>query len=358
MRRSAPFATLPRSVYEATLDLLSGKYPSTEFAELRPRIVYDRDSGTLTARPGAQRLAVTSGGAIPDRGLFTVFLASSADSEKPSRVGELDEEMVYESRPGDVISLGATSWRITEITHDRVLVIPAPGEPARLPFWRGDGVGRPAELGAAIGAFTGELARLNREKFDRALPAGRVRRVRDRQPVAADRRATRRDHRGAVGHHAGGGALPRRTGRLARHPALALRPAGARSAGAGRRQAALRALRHRREADRLRRRHHRPAARHSTTPPPARTSSCSIPTRSSRWSPPRSARRRCSRRASENARPGHCCCRAATPVSVHRCGISGSGLPSCSTSPAATPTSRSCWKRCASACRTSTTCRR
>ena len=125
VRRSAPFATLPRSVYEATLDLLSGKYPSTEFAELRPRLVYDRDTGTLTARPGAQRLAVTSGGAIPDRGLFTVYLAT--ESEKPSRVGELDEEMVYESRPGDVISLGATSWRITEITHDRVLVIPAPG---------------------------------------------------------------------------------------------------------------------------------------------------------------------------------------------------------------------------------------
>ncbi len=166
VRRSAPFATLPRSAFEATLDLLSGKYPSTEFAELRPRIVYDRDAGTLTARPGAQRLAVTSGGAIPDRGLFTVYLASSADTEKPSRVGELDEEMVYESRPGDVISLGATSWRITEITHDRVLVVPAPGEPARLPFWRGDGVGRPAELGAAIGEFTGQLARLDRQEFD------------------------------------------------------------------------------------------------------------------------------------------------------------------------------------------------
>ena len=165
VRRSAPFATLPRSAFEATLDLLSGKYPSTEFAELRPRLVYDRDAGTLTARPGAQRLAVTSGGAIPDRGLFTVYLAAGADSEKPSRVGELDEEMVYESRPGDVISLGATSWRITEITHDRVLVIPAPGQPARLPFWRGDGVGRPAELGAAVGAFTGELARLGKTEF-------------------------------------------------------------------------------------------------------------------------------------------------------------------------------------------------
>ncbi|HYB39854.1 MAG TPA: ATP-dependent helicase [Mycobacterium sp.] len=165
VRRSAPFATLPRSAFEAVLDLLSGKYPSTEFAELRPRLVYDRDTGTLTARPGAQRLAVTSGGAIPDRGLFTVYLAT--DSEKPSRVGELDEEMVYESRPGDVISLGATSWRITEITHDRVLVIPAPGQPARLPFWRGDDAGRPAELGAALGAFTGELTRLDRHAFEK-----------------------------------------------------------------------------------------------------------------------------------------------------------------------------------------------
>lgn len=165
VRRAAPFATLPRSLFEATLDLLSGKYPSTEFAELRPRLVYDRDAGTLTARPGAQRLAVTSGGTIPDRGLFAVYLAS--DSEKPSRVGELEEEMVYESRPGDVISLGATSWRIVEITHDRVLVVPAPGQPARLPFWRGDGVGRPAELGAALGAFTGELAGLHRDAFDR-----------------------------------------------------------------------------------------------------------------------------------------------------------------------------------------------
>ena len=165
VRRSAVFAALPRSAFEATLDLLSGKYPSTDFAELRPRLIYDRDTGTLTARPGAQRLAVTSGGAIPDRGLFTVYLATEA--EKPSRVGELDEEMVYESRPGDVIALGATSWRITEITHDRVLVVPAPGQPARLPFWRGDDTGRPAELGAAVGRFTGELAGLDEAAFVR-----------------------------------------------------------------------------------------------------------------------------------------------------------------------------------------------
>jgi len=165
VRRSAPFAALPRSAFEATLDLLSGKYPSTEFAELAAADRLRPDTATLTGRPGAQRLAVTSGGAIPDRGQFTVYLSGS-DVEKPTRVGELDEEMVYESRPGDVISLGATSWRITEITHDRVLVLPAPGAPARLPFWRGDNVGRPAELGAAVGAFTTELAGLEPGDFE------------------------------------------------------------------------------------------------------------------------------------------------------------------------------------------------
>lgn len=166
VRRSAPFTSLPRSAFDATLDLLSGKYPSTEFAELRPRVVYDRDAGMLTGRPGAQRLAVTSGGAIPDRGLFTVYMYAGAEGEKPSRVGELDEEMVYESRTGDVISLGATSWRITEITHERVMVVPAFGQPGRLPFWRGDSVGRPAELGAALGRLTGELAAADQDEFE------------------------------------------------------------------------------------------------------------------------------------------------------------------------------------------------
>src|SRR4051812_7827435 len=142
VRRSAPFTSLPRSAYDATLDLLSGRYPSDEFRELRPRVVWDRVAGTISARPGAQRLAVTSGGTIPDRGLFGVFLVG----EKASRVGELDEEMVYESRVGDVFALGATSWRIEDITHDRVLVSPAPGQPGRLPFWKGDQLGRPAEL--------------------------------------------------------------------------------------------------------------------------------------------------------------------------------------------------------------------
>ncbi|MCD4535588.1 ATP-dependent helicase [Nocardioides sp. cx-169] len=171
VRRTASFSSLPRSAYEATLDLLSGRYPSDEFAELRPRIVWDRVTGSLTGRPGAQRLAVTSGGTIPDRGLFGVFLVGG---EGPGRrVGELDEEMVYESRVGDIFALGATSWRIEDITHDRVLVTPAPGVPGRLPFWKGDGLGRPAELGAAIGAFTRELGALPRpQAVDRAQEGG------------------------------------------------------------------------------------------------------------------------------------------------------------------------------------------
>jgi len=156
VRRAASFATLPRSAYEATMDLLSGRYPSEEFAELRPRIVWDRAGGRLSGRPGAQRLAVTSGGTIPDRGLYGVFLVGAEGSAR--RVGELDEEMVYESRVGDVFALGATSWRIEDITHDRVLVSPAPGQPGRLPFWKGDITGRPAELGAALGAFVREVA--------------------------------------------------------------------------------------------------------------------------------------------------------------------------------------------------------
>ena len=165
VRRAAPFATLPQSAYDAVLDMLAGRYPSDEFAELRPRLVWDRTSGVLTGRPGAQRLAVTSGGTIPDRGLFGVFLVG----EKASRVGELDEEMVYESRVGDVFALGASSWRIEDITHDRVLVSPAPGLAGRLPFWHGDSIGRPYELGRAIGAYVREVGALPRGKAERRL---------------------------------------------------------------------------------------------------------------------------------------------------------------------------------------------
>jgi ATP-dependent helicase Lhr and Lhr-like helicase len=157
VRKAAPFGGLTRPILEAVLDMLAGRYPSEEFAGLRPRIVWDRVAGTIRARPGAQRLAVTSGGTIPDRGLFGVFLASDT-GRQPRRVGELDEEMVYESRVGDVFVLGASSWRIEDITPDRVLVTPAPGQPGKLPFWHGDTPGRPAELGRAIGVACRELS--------------------------------------------------------------------------------------------------------------------------------------------------------------------------------------------------------
>ncbi len=168
VRRSGSFASLSRPVFESVLDLIAGRYPSDEFAELRPRVVWDRTEGTLTGRPGAQRLAVTSGGTIPDRGLFTVFMVG----EKNTRVGELDEEMVYESRVGDVFALGATSWRIEEITFDRVLVSPAYGRPGRLPFWHGDSQGRPAELGAALGAFIRELGHADAEEAEKRCRNG------------------------------------------------------------------------------------------------------------------------------------------------------------------------------------------
>ncbi|MGW2847707.1 DEAD/DEAH box helicase [Streptomyces sp. NPDC001274] len=173
VRRAAPFASLPESAFTAVLDMLAGRYPSDAFAELRPRVVWDRVAGTVTGRPGAQRLAVTSGGTIPDRGLFGVFLAGADPKKGGGRVGELDEEMVYESRVGDVFTLGTTSWRIEDITRDRVLVSPAPGVPGRLPFWKGDQLGRPLELGRALGAFLREIGGLPPEEARaRLLAAG------------------------------------------------------------------------------------------------------------------------------------------------------------------------------------------
>jgi ATP-dependent helicase Lhr and Lhr-like helicase len=155
--RAANFSELSQEVFLAVLDLLAGRYPSDGFAELRPRLVWDRQADVVRARDGAGRLAITSGGTIPDRGLFGVFLADG------TRVGELDEEMVYESRRGEVFLLGASSWRIDDITRDRVVVSPAPGEPGKMPFWHGDKPGRPIELGRAIGAFTRELGGSHRD---------------------------------------------------------------------------------------------------------------------------------------------------------------------------------------------------
>lgn len=151
IRRCANFAEISDELMNNVLDLLSGRYPSEEFSELRPRIVWDRVNGTIRARDGSKRLAVTSGGTIPDRGLFGVFLPDG------TRVGELDEEMVYESRPGETFVLGASTWRIEDITYERVTVTPAPGQPGKMPFWHGDRPGRPLELGRALGAFVREI---------------------------------------------------------------------------------------------------------------------------------------------------------------------------------------------------------
>ena len=155
VRSAAPFAELSRSVYEGVLDMLSGRYPSDDFADLRPRVTWDRLKGTLTAREGAKRVAVINGGTIPDRGLYGVFL--SGERGPGARVGELDEEMVFESRTGETFLLGASTWRIEEITHDRVIVSPAPGEPGKMPFWKADSAGRPLELGRHIGELVRTL---------------------------------------------------------------------------------------------------------------------------------------------------------------------------------------------------------
>jgi ATP-dependent helicase Lhr and Lhr-like helicase len=159
VRGAYPFADLSRTQLENVLDMLAGRYPSDEFAELRPRIIWDRTAGVIRGRSGVRRLAVTNAGTIPDRGLFGVYLVDGG-----GRVGELDEEMVYEARAGQTFLLGASTWRIEEITRDRVLVSPAPGVPGAIPFWKGEGVGRPYELGEAIGKTSRELVALTEEK--------------------------------------------------------------------------------------------------------------------------------------------------------------------------------------------------
>jgi ATP-dependent Lhr-like helicase len=175
VRGAAPYARLTRAQLEGVLDMLSGRYPSDEFAELRPRLTWDRLRGTVRAREGTKKLVVTNAGTIPDRGLYGVFLADAGPlaaqgrSRPGRRVGELDEEMVFESREGEVFVLGASSWRIAEITRDRVLVTPAPGEPGKMPFWKADRGSRPVELGRAIGALTRELAAARRDVAKKRL---------------------------------------------------------------------------------------------------------------------------------------------------------------------------------------------
>ena len=159
VRRAAPYRDLSRDALEALLDMLSGRYPSSDFADLKPLLSWDRASDTLSPRRGAVLVTRMNAGTIPDRGAFGVHLGDDGP-----RVGELDEEMVYETKPGDNVTLGASTWRVEAITRDRVIVTPAPGEPGRLPFWRGDGPGRPIDLGRAIGAFLRRVGRMGEEK--------------------------------------------------------------------------------------------------------------------------------------------------------------------------------------------------
>ncbi len=173
VRRAGPYRSLPDSSLHAVLEMLSGRYPSEQFGELRARITWDRVTGTLRGRPGAQRLAVTSGGTIPDRGLFQVTTPPDETGTSGRKVGELDEEMVYESRVGDTFLLGTSSWRVTDITHDRVIVTPAPGVAGRMPFWKGDAPGRPLELGRALGKFLREMTGMAHDTAaERARSAG------------------------------------------------------------------------------------------------------------------------------------------------------------------------------------------
>ena len=167
IRGAAPFAELPRAQLENVLDMLSGRYPSDEFVELRPRIVWDRIAGTVRAREGAARVALTSGGTIPDRGLYGVYLVGAEPGK--GRVGELDEEMVFETRVGETFLLGASTWRVEEITHDRVLVSPAPGVPGKMPFWKGEAASRPLEFGRAIGALTRQLRSMDADRATELL---------------------------------------------------------------------------------------------------------------------------------------------------------------------------------------------
>src|SRR5438128_797194 len=178
-------------MFEGVRYMLSGRYPSDEFAELRPRITWDRVHHTIVGREGATRVAIANAGTIPDRGLYGVFLAGA---DRPVRVGELDEEMVFETKVGETFTLGASTWRVEEITHDRVLVTPAPGEPGKMPFWHGDQAGRPIELGYAIGALVRELRALPRN-----AAVDRLVRQHDLDPVAAENLLRYLDDQAAAG---------------------------------------------------------------------------------------------------------------------------------------------------------------
>ncbi len=365
--RAAPYETLTRDVLDGVLGMLAGAYPSDEFAELKPRVVWDRVTDTVEGRRDARVVAVTSGGTIPDRGLFGVFMVGEAGTPG-RRVGELDEEMVYELRAGmhgDVVVLGASSWRVEEISHDRVTVSPAPGVPGKLPFWKGDSVGRPIELGRAMGAFMGEMERdLGRGAKGRAAATTRLREHHDLDERAAENLVTYlEDEREATG------ALPtdrrvvieRFRDELGDWRVTLLTPFG------GRVHApwclALEARLQERLgmevqtiwsddgiAIRL------PEGRAATSPPRASRRCCSRrPTRSRTWSSARWPSPPCSPRASARTRPGRCSCRGAGRAPARRCGSSASAPRTCWPWPAATAASRSWSRPTASACPTCST---
>ena len=318
VRGAYPFRELSRTQLENVLDMLAGRYPSEEFAELRPRIVWDRTAGLVRGRDGARRLAVTNAGTIPDRGLFGVFLVDGG-----GRVGELDEEMVYEARAGQTFLLGASSWRIEEITRDRVLVSPAPGIPGLVPFWKGESVGRPYELGAAIGRTARELVALDDE-----TATARLREEHSLDEKAAsepDRlpaRAGGGDRRRPVGPHDRRRALPRRDRRLAHVRADAVRRARARAVVARAGRAPARLARPRGRDDLVGRRHRDPPARRRRAAA-ARGSRRRSRASSRSSSSPSSARPRSSARASARTPAARCSSRAAGPASGRRSGSSG-----------------------------------
>ena len=196
VERAAPFAELARGIFEGVLDMLSGRYPADDFADLRPRLTWDRVSNRLTAREGSKRVAVINGGTIPDRGLYGVFLLG--ERGPGARVGELDEEMVFESRVGETFLLGASTWRIEELTHDRVLVTPAPGEPGKMPFWKAEAAGRPLELGTYIGQMVRTLRHLP--------PAGAIQRLVEHHDL--DQRAAENLMRYLADQAAAAGVVP------------------------------------------------------------------------------------------------------------------------------------------------------
>ena len=251
--RTHTYAELSRAQLENVLDMLDGRYPSSEFSELRPRIIWDRVAGTIRPRPGARQLAVTNAGTIPDRGLYAVTLPDGR------RVGELDEEMVYEARPGQTFLLGATTWRIEEIGRDRVIVTPAPGLPGAVPFWKGDSIGRPKELGEAIGAFARWAVdqtpeRLVERGYDLDRASGQ-------EPARVPARAAGRHPRDPVRSGDRGRALPGRDRGLAAVHPQPVRRAGARSLGACAQRSDPRRARARVRRHLVRRRDHRPPAR-------------------------------------------------------------------------------------------------